>query len=116
MNQSQWRYLVGEKKEGARQAGSWPCCKTMEIHAAKKIYATNLRKDVTEAVSQGKEWPEMLPQEELSLLQVSKVMRLREMAVRRAIKEDDFSELMKSVEVNPWMVAKRELLPREVVG
>ena len=88
----------------------------MEIDAAKKIYATNLVKNSTEAMSLGKEWPEMsLYNEELALLRGDRDMRLPGMTVRRAIKADraeDWSELMKSVEITPSMT-EGELFPGE---
>ena len=58
----------------------------MENDAAKKIYARNLLKDATQAMSPGKESPEVSPckEEELALLRESTVMRLRGMTVRKS--------------------------------
>ena len=47
--------------------------------------------------------------EELALLQQSENRRLPGIMVRRAVnagRADDWSELMKSEELNPWMIAK----------
>ena len=70
----------------------------MKIYATKKIYAKNMLKETTEAVSLSKEWPETSPyQEQLALLRKSEDV----LQPSKTVRENDWSELTKSAEVNP---------------
>ena len=84
--------------------------KIMEIHAGKKIYAKNLLKEAAMALSVDNEWLNESPRKvDVALLQESRNMQCPGMMVRRAVKAglaDDWSELTRSEELNPWKMAK----------
>ena len=63
-NNRMWKMLVAHKRSRGTLAARGLEQKIMEIHAAKKIYAKNVLKDATEAVSLGKERPETSPSKE----------------------------------------------------
>ena len=67
-------------------------------------------KEAAEATSLGKEWLNEAPRKyELALLREGRNMQLPGTVVRKAIKAgrtDDWSELMKSDELNPSVMAK----------
>ena len=108
VNGKQWKRSQGRVATGLGARGLEH--KFMEMCVAKKIYATNMLKDATEAVSLGTERPETSPhKEELALLRQSKDIAAAEHDARQAIeagREHDWSVSTRSAEVNLWMMVK----------
>ena len=74
------------------------------------MFAKSLLEQAATALKLGKSWTEESPyKEELALLRESDSLHLAGTKVRRSVKvgkEDDWSELWKSSEFNPWTRAK----------
>ena len=118
----QWKAPVTEKSSrGKLSAGvgmrgfehkMWEC------YAAKKMVATSQLEDVETAIRLGKCWIEETSyKEELSLLRESGSLHLPDIMARRAIRAgraDDWSELRKTDEVNPWTWSKLQEFYHEV--
>ena len=86
----------------------------------KKMYAKSLLNDAATALTWSKSWREESPcKEEFALLRESDSLHLAGTMVRRAVKagiENDWSELLKGSQLNPWTRVKLQECHHEVKG